>query len=92
MARLSIAKDAAVHLMWEVVKHLPNDQQECLKMYYVDNYPAVQCADAVGLSLEDFVALKRVVRQRFLDSVASVAASAVTNKPEAHFATAGRLQ
>ncbi|HTW64006.1 MAG TPA: hypothetical protein VME17_05285 [Bryobacteraceae bacterium] len=68
--------------MWEVVKSLPEYQQKSLKMYYVDNYPAAECADAVGLSLDEFVALKRFVRQRFLDAVALAPASSHASPQE----------
>lgn len=76
-----------MHLMWEVVKTLPEYQQKCLKMYYVDNHPAVECANAAGLSLEDFAALKRFVRQRFLDQ----AALAPVAKPKTQCTAAGGL-
>ena len=82
MPRLTLSKDAAVRLMWEVVKTCPEYQQKCLKMYYVDNFPAAECAEAAGLSIDDFSALKHFVRQRFLDAVAKAPASSQASPEE----------
>ena len=82
MSRLSIARDAAVRHMWEVVQTLPEYQQKCLKMYYIDNFPAAECAEAAGLSLDEFNTLKRLVRQRFLDAAALSPASSQASPEE----------
>lgn len=64
-----------MRFMLEVVKTLPEYQQNCLKMYYMDNSPAAECAEAAGLSIDEFSALKRFVKHRFLDAVAHAPAS-----------------
>jgi DNA-directed RNA polymerase specialized sigma24 family protein len=83
MRHLPISRDAVVQTIWETVQALPENERLAMKRYYVDNWPAKECAEAGGLSLTEFVSLKRTVRQRFLDSVA---------KPEAQLATAGGVQ
>ncbi len=64
-----IPREAAAQLLRAIFASLPKEHLKALTLFYAGEACAQQCADEAGLRLEDFLLLKRNVRNRFNDAV-----------------------